>query len=200
MQTFLIPAFGYLIGSISFAVMVAKSQGIDIFKEGSGNPGATNIRRMLGPKWGRTVFFLDALKGVVSAGVPIWIYGSGEMLLGILGLIGGILGHTFPIFFKFRGGKGVATAMGGLLILMPLALLSGVSVWLVVFYSLRVVAIASIAFSISLPVFSFLYHGTEDPRFTLTFLLSLLIIVRHAGNIARFIRGKEHSFKNRVAL
>jgi glycerol-3-phosphate acyltransferase PlsY len=187
---------GYLLGAISFAVMVAKSQGVDIFKQGSGNPGATNVKRTLGAKWGNLVFVLDALKGVVAAGWPRLVFeGELGLQLGIIGLIAAIVGHSFSVFLKFRGGKGVATTMGGLLAIMPLVLLIGVLVWAVIYYSAKVVALASILFAVSLPVSAYLLTGSSDPRFTLGLVLGVLIVVRHRSNIARMFQGKENSFK-----
>ena len=146
---------GYLLGSINFAMLVAKYKGLDLFSLGSGNPGATNVKRTMGAFWGNTVFLLDFFKGylpVFLAQSILVIEGLNYDLLGILGLLGAILGHSFSIFLKFRGGKGVATTMGGLLALMPWVLVMGLVAWLMVFFSTRVVAMASIAFAISLPI------------------------------------------------
>jgi glycerol-3-phosphate acyltransferase PlsY len=184
---------GYLLGSISFAVLVAKAQGVDIFTAGSGNPGATNVKRTLGAKWGNLVFVLDALKGFFAAIWPMLLLDS--LHLGILGLVAAILGHSFSLFLRFRGGKGVATTMGGLLAIMPQVLLVGLLVWVVCFYTRKVVALASICFAISLPLASGWVHSTADARFTLALMLGLLIIVRHRSNIARLLQGKENSFK-----
>jgi len=187
---------GYLIGSISFAVIVAKTQGVDIFKAGSGNPGATNVKRTLGSKWGNIVFSLDAVKGLVAAGWPQLVFGGEVGLkLGIIGLVASIIGHSYSIFLTFRGGKGVATTMGGLLAIMPFVLLIGLAVWLVCFYTTKVVALASILFALSLPVSAYYLAGSADPRFTLAFLLGILIVFRHRSNLARLLQGKENSFK-----
>ncbi len=188
---------GYLLGSISFAVIVARAKGVDIFREGSGNPGATNVKRVLGAKLGNTVFALDALKGFAAAGWPLLVYGAGPGLgLGIAGFVAAILGHSFSVFLRFRGGKGVATTMGGLLALMPWVLFAGLAVWLAVFFLAgRVVALASICFALSLPASAAFFHGPSGPRFFLAVLLGALIVLRHRSNIARLLRGKEHSFK-----
>jgi glycerol-3-phosphate acyltransferase PlsY len=184
---------GYFLGAISFAVIVARSQGVDIFKEGSGNPGATNVKRVLGRKWGNITFILDALKGFVAAGWPLLAYG-GDNRLAVIGLIAAILGHSFSVFLKFRGGKGVATTIGGLLALMWGVLLIGLVVWLIVFYTSKVVAMASILFAVSLPISAYFIHGPEDPRFYLGLILAVLIVVRHRSNIARMFSGKENKF------
>jgi glycerol-3-phosphate acyltransferase PlsY len=187
---------GYLLGAISFAVIVARSQGVNILTYGSGTPGATNVTRALGSKFGNIVFALDALKGGIAAGWPIVVFG-GELglKLGIIGLIASILGHSFSVFLKFKGGKGVATTMGGLVVIMPAVLLIGVAVWAAIFYSTRLVAIASMLFAVSLAVSAYVLYGVGDSRFTLGSVLAVLIVVRHRSNIARMLQGKENSFK-----
>jgi glycerol-3-phosphate acyltransferase PlsY len=187
---------GYVIGSISFAVLVARARGVDIFSVGSGNPGATNVKRTLGSKLGNLVFLLDALKGVVAAGWPILLGVEGSVALGLWGLGGAILGHSFSIFLRFRGGKGVATTMGGILVLMPAVLFIGIVVWLLLFYASRVVAIASIGFGIALPIAAMM---TAQPLSLRLFAaaLALLLVVRHRSNITRLIRGEEHGFRKK---
>lgn len=183
---------GYLLGAISFAVIIARSKGVDIFKEGSGNPGATNVKRILGKKWGHAVFALDALKGFTATVLPLIVYSDDR--LAIIGLIAAILGHSFSVFLKFRGGKGVATTIGGLLVLMCPVLLLGLVVWLIIFYMKKVVALASIFFAGSLPFSAYFIYGKEDPRFYLGLVLALLIVVRHRSNITRMFSGKESKF------
>ena len=188
----LITIIGYLLGAISFAVIIARSKGVDIFKEGSGNPGATNIKRILGKRWGNVVFALDALKGFTSAGLPLMVYDDDR--LAVIGLIAAILGHSFSVFLKFRGGKGVATTIGGLLALMCPALMIGLVVWLIIFYTKKVVGLASIFFAVSLPLSAYFIYGTEDPRFYLGVVLALFIVGRHRSNIIRMFSGKENKF------
>ena len=192
----LVTGLGYLFGAISFAVLVAKSKGVDIFKEGSGNPGATNVKRVLGSKCGNMVFALDAIKGLLAALWPRLVF-EGELGLkfAVLGLIAAIIGHSYSVFLKFRGGKGVATTMGGLLAIMPLVLLIGLVVWAICFYSTKIVALASILFGVSLPIAALGLFGVADPRFTLGLILGVLIVLRHRSNIARMFAGKENSFK-----
>lgn len=191
----LVSLTGYLLGSVSFAVLVARSKGVDIFKVGSGNPGATNVKRALGSKLGNTVFALDALKGFVAAGWPLLVFGAAGPRLAILGLLAAIIGHSYSVFLKFRGGKGVATSMGGLLAIMPLVLLAGLLVWLGVFYASRVVALASILFGISLPVTSWLLGDAGTARFLLALVLAVLIVLRHRSNILRLLKGEENAFR-----
>jgi len=187
---------GYLLGAISFAVLVARSQGVDILKYGSGNPGATNVTRALGSKYGNIVFAGDALKGAIAAGWPMFVFGGDLGLkLGIIGLIAAIIGHSFSVFLKFKGGKGVATTMGGLVAIMPIVLLIGVAAWAAIYFTIRMVAIASILFAVSLPVSAYLLYGAGDPRLTLGVVLGVLIVLRHRSNIVRMLQGTENSFK-----
>ena len=191
---------GYFLGSINFAVLVAKYKGLDLFSLGSGNPGATNVKRTMGAFWGNTVFLLDFSKGYLAVFLTqsiLVLEGLNYDLLGILGLLGAILGHSFSIFLKFRGGKGVATTMGGLLALMPWVLVLGLAAWLIVFFSTRVVAMASIVFAISLPISFYFLHDLPDVRWIFCIVLAILIVVRHYSNIQRLLSGKEHDFSKK---
>ena len=192
-SVFLVTLIGYLIGSISFASIIARIKGVDIFKEGSGNPGATNIKRVMGAKWGNLVFTLDASKGFISAGLPLIIF-EGDNRLAVVALIASILGHSFSIFLKFRGGKGVATTMGGLLALMWMVLFIGILLWLLLFFTTKIVALASIIFAVSLPITAYFIYGHQDPRFYLGIILLLVILLRHRANINRIFSGEENTF------
>jgi len=191
---------GYILGSLSFSVLVARFKGVDLFSEGSGNPGATNVKRIIGPFWGNTVFILDFLKGFGAVTLSLWLLGGegvNSNQLAVAGLVGAILGHSFSIFLKFKGGKGVATTMGGLLAIMPTVFIIGIAVWLIVFFLSRTVALASIIFSLSLPFSAFFSYPISDIRFILCLVLSILIIIRHHSNIRRMLSGTEHSFPNK---
>ena len=191
---------GYFLGSINFAVLVAKYKGLDLFSLGSGNPGATNVKRTMGAFWGNTVFLLDFSKGYLAVFLTqsiLILEGLHYDLLGILGLLGAILGHSFSIFLKFRGGKGVAATMGGLLALMPWVLVLGLVAWSIVFFSTRVVAMASIMFAISLPISFYFLHDLPDVRWIFCIVLAILIVVRHYSNIQRLLLGKEHDFSKK---
>ena len=191
---------GYFLGSINFAVLVAKCKGLDLFSLGSGNPGATNVKRTMGAFWGNTVFLLDFSKGYLAVFLTqsiLILEGLNYDLLAILGLLGAILGHSFSMFLKFRGGKGVATTMGGLLALMPWVLVLGLVVWVIVFFSTRVVAMASIVFAISLPISFYFLHDLPDVRWIFCIVLAILIVVRHYSNIQRLLSGKEHDFSKK---
>lgn len=185
---------GYVVGSISFAVLISKAKGVDIFTVGSGNPGATNVMRALGRTAGYLCFGLDALKGIVAAlmgkGVALQS-GLDPFLLGTLGLVGAILGHSFSLFLRFKGGKGVATTVGGLLILMPWVILIGAIVWLSAYFLTRYVSLASILLGASLPISAFAL-GSGWPERILCLLLCLVILGRHRSNIKRLLSGTEH--------
>lgn len=188
----------YILGSISFAVIVARMHGVDIFAAGSGSPGATNVKRVLGKKAGNIVFFFDFLKGVIAVAWPLLLSGVGEYLvyLQIVGMIAVVLGHNFSIFLRFRGGKGIATTMGGTLILMPWAFLIGVILWIIVFYSTRYVSLASLVFGISL-IFTNLLLKESVVVIVLSGILSLLIVLRHRSNIKRLVQGTENRFRRK---
>ncbi len=171
---------GYVIGSISFAVLLSRARGVDIFKVGSGNPGATNVMRALGKPAGYACFVLDALKGMVAAlvgkGVAL-TYGIGDpFLLATFGLIGAILGHSFS---------------GGLLILMPWVILTGAVVWVGTYFTFRYVSLASLLLGASLPLTA-LVIGEGLPKQVLCLLLAILIFFRHRANIKRLLNGTEH--------
>src|SRR5712691_6251882 len=150
---------GYLIGSCPNGYLIGRAFGIDIRQHGSGNIGATNVMRLLGKRWGYLVFTLDALKGFLAVrlafdGAAATL--SGSMHREIVGIATGlacILGHTFPVWLHFRGGKGVATSAGVLLGLMPIAVVSVFAVWMLLYQITRYVSVASIAAAVALPIF-----------------------------------------------
>ena len=197
---------GYLLGSIPFGVLVARRMGVDIYSVGSGNPGATNVLRSIGKPAGYTVFFLDFLKGVLAT---VWFkFGlvafSGDPNLALWGLPAAVLGHTYPLFAKFKGGKGVATAMGGLLGVMPGCLLIGLVSWGVIFVTTRYVAVASIGFGLSLPLCSIIgYWNAEDKsghfsKVILSLIIMVWIIWRHRSNLQRLKDGTENRFERKT--
>ena len=196
---------GYLIGSVNFAVLVAKKHGVDILKEGSGNPGATNVKRVLGKGPGNLVFALDALKGFVGAGLPTlvgyviatqgidFIIQGDAFIHGVAGFVGTLLGHCFSCFLKFKGGKGVASTIGGLLVLLPVPILIGAAVWGLVFTLSRYVSLASIALGVSLPLSCFfLKHGQS--QFWFAAAIAAFNVWTHRSNIGRLLAGTESRF------
>jgi glycerol-3-phosphate acyltransferase PlsY len=195
---------GYLIGSVNFAVLVAKKHGVDILKEGSGNPGATNVKRVLGKGPGNLVFALDALKGFVGAGLPHLFLKFGPevpapealnvlFLACVAGFVGTLLGHCFSCFLKFKGGKGVASTIGGLLVLLPVPILIGAAIWGLVFLASRYVSLASLALGVSLPLSCFFFKY-DQPRFWFAAAIAAFNIWTHRSNIGRLLAGTESRF------
>lgn len=181
----------YLWGSILWSALVARLKGKDIFSLGSGNAGSTNVRRVLGPSWAKLVFGLDFLKGALAAAIPLYtLEGHTGFAYALVAFLGAIMGHSFSVFYKFKGGKAVATTMGGLCMLAPWVLLGGLCVWLLVFYSLRYVSVASMAFGLSLPLWSLVCH---TPRIFQHFscVLMALILAFHKKNLLNLWQGKE---------
>lgn len=208
---------GYFLGAIPFAVIVAKRCGVDILHAGSGNPGATNVKRTCGKAAGNFVFALDLLKGFVAAFWPLLVmkgltpndpaaaqnWPHAVAVAQLCGFAGALLGHCFSVFLKFKGGKGVSTTIGGLLGAMPIAVLIGLVVWLIVYFPTRVVAIASMIFGLSLPLTSMILAkafpqlGYTTVHVAFCLVVAIFIIIMHRSNIARLMRGEENSFKKK---
>jgi acyl-phosphate glycerol 3-phosphate acyltransferase len=193
-------ALGYLLGAIPFGVIIARSRGVDIFKFGSGNPGATNVKRACGKTAGNLCFFLDALKGFLAVYIPKMLVWGGVIQIAnidavcIVAFVAAIIGHMFPAFTKFKGGKGVSVTIGGLIAFMWLAILIGLVVWVVAFYGMRFVSVASMLLAASLPFSTFLLYGHESLRFYLALFIFVAVLFTHRSNISRLIAGTEHKF------
>lgn len=193
---------GYLLGSINFAVIVAKRHGVDILKTGSGNPGATNVKRVLGKKAGNLVFALDALKGFVAAFWPhaVALLGaapdtSPTIHLQLAGFFGALIGHCFSCFLGFKGGKGVAVTIGALFGAMPLNILAGGALWATLFFTTRYVSVASIGMALALPMIAYLMPGQGvGPHFWFSCFIAAFIVFTHRSNLARLARGEENRF------
>ena len=177
---------------------------MDIRKHGSGNIGATNVLRVLGKKWGYLVFALDALKGFTAVRIA-FVIGDTMIpdaihpeLLGIAGGLACILGHTFPVWLRFRGGKGVATSAGVLLGLMPIAVISVLAVWLILFQITRYVSVASIGAAVALPLFVVIYLRwgilTGASLLPFSIIIAAVVVWRHRSNMQRLIHGEEQRF------
>jgi acyl phosphate:glycerol-3-phosphate acyltransferase len=194
---------GYLLGSLPFGYLVARAKGVNIFEVGSKNPGATNVRRVLGSGPGNLVFFLDALKGALATGLPLamkWYQGADcecsldeVQRFAVAGLFGALLGHSFSCFTKFKGGKGVATATGGFLVLVTFPVLIAAVVWFATFFVTRYVSLASIFAAITVPVAAYFFHS-PPLVLGLTVLIGVFVVVRHRTNIQRLLNGTESKF------
>ncbi|MEM1166664.1 MAG: glycerol-3-phosphate 1-O-acyltransferase PlsY [Planctomycetota bacterium] len=210
----------YLVGSIPFGLVLGRLKGVDIREHGSGNIGATNVRRVLGPTLGNVCFALDLLKGAlptVVAGVvlgpllaEVLAPGAAWAWLGVA--VSTILGHVFPIYLRFKGGKGVATAFGSMLALWPfttLPALGALGVWIGTVRVWRMVSLASCAAAVSLPVLValvtlvvFRQHppATAAPFVIVTAALAALVVYRHRSNIARIRAGTEAKVGAKVGV
>jgi len=193
---------GYLLGSIPTGYLAARSRGIDIRRHGSGNIGATNVFRILGRKMGLLVFAGDVVKGVIAVRLAIWAAHSASLpsaqVAGMVAAICCVLGHSFPCWLRFKGGKGVATSAGVLIGLVPLETLVILTVWAIVFFTTRYVSLASILASITLPI-AVIVHLTPrvagtSPLFYFTLAMAILVVWRHRANIRRLISGEENRF------
>jgi acyl phosphate:glycerol-3-phosphate acyltransferase len=206
MSPILILVGSYLAGSLPFGFILARVvKGIDIRQQGSGNIGATNVTRVVGTKWGAVCFVLDALKGAL----PVWLLPPLTLAANdptrthwtIAAGLMTILGHMFPCWLRFRGGKGVATALGVVVILAPLSTAITFGVFAVCFGVSRIVSLSSIvsagAFAVSQMIVLQPQPFRTDAWSLATFSLAVptLIIARHRTNIVRLLRGEEHRFE-----
>ncbi len=181
----------YLIGSIPVGYLVAKANGVDIFKAGSGNVGATNVMRTLGKKWGLLVFFLDFLKGLSMSIMGRLVFQETDMAI-LCGVIA-VAGHCLSPFLKFRGGKGIATGLGAVLGAVPVIALISLAGYGLFFITTRYVSLSSLVAITVTVVMGYVYK--EDPiTLGVFWALWVLIFVRHKGNIQRLLKGEEPKF------
>jgi len=210
-----IAAASYLLGSVPFGLLIARSRGVDIRQHGSGNIGATNVWRVLGKKWGLLTFLCDALKGLAAVLLAKWLAAHWPETVtlphghsredwfdpanaGIAAAVACILGHSFPVWLGFKGGKGVATSLGVLIGMMPLASVLVFAFWGIVFKLSRYVSLASLLAALMLPILvvCFLFAGWMHGwgYFYFALAAALLIIARHRTNIQRLLAGTENRF------
>jgi len=213
----------YLIGSIPAGYIVGRIAGIDIRTAGSGNIGATNVTRTLGKGYGYPVFVVDFLKGLAAViiSVSMWkraqpvsipvvnSFATAQMLeiireknlFGIVAAVCCVLGHSFPVWLRFKGGKGVATSAGALFGLMPFVALIAVAVWIITFQLTRYVSVASITATLAVPIaiLSMMFLGQTGGTALLYFSICLaaVVIFRHRSNLSRLVRGTEPRFKRK---
>lgn len=197
-------ALGYLFGSFPAGYIAGRMAGVDVRSLGSGNIGATNVLRILGKRWGYAVFFVDAFKGFAAVRLAYFFVKNLAAAqpyaeyFAILTAVMCIVGHTFPVWLRFKGGKGVATSAGALFGLMPWAVPLIVLIWVIVFETTRYVSVASIVAAISLPVVVALFlrwkflEGASLLYFSI--LITLLVLWRHRSNFSRLLNGTEQRF------
>jgi len=192
MDKMLLCGVAYLFGAVPFGLLVAKSHGVNIREHGSGNIGATNVFRVIGKGWGIFTFALDALKGFIPAFVFPRLAGLDDEWGVLFGIVA-ILGHSFPVYLKFKGGKGVATSAGMLLGVAPLAVGVGFACWALCMVISRYVSLSSIVAAIAVAVTVWIQDKGQVINIALT-ILSLLIIWLHRANIKRLLNGTENRF------
>ena len=197
---------GYLIGSVPAGYLAGCIGGIDIRKVGSGNIGATNVLRILGKRYGYPVFLFDFLKGVAAVEMSILIFdiyhpAASRELCAIFAGVSAVIGHSYPVWLNFKGGKGVATTAGVVFALIPFAALVMCVVWVAAFQASRYVSVASIAAAIALPVTvgALLYFEQLNKPVLLYFSiwLAAVVIVRHRSNVSRLLNGTEPRFQRK---
>lgn len=207
----------YLIGGIPFGYLIARAKGVNIFKEGSGNIGATNVKRVLGRGPGHLCFALDVAKGLVptlASGLILGTLGNLDapptsIWLWLLTPVAAVVGHMFSPWIGFRGGKGVATGLGalvGVFWVLTLAVVGGLLVWLVVLKVSRYVGMASVCAAVSVPIWAALLPIIVEgrllasvlPMLAVSGLLAALVVVRHAGNLKRIAAGTEPKIRSKA--
>jgi len=193
-------AGAYLLGAIPFGKIIARyAARIDITKQGSGNIGATNVARELGMKWGIITLILDLLKGFVPVILFSLLRDQGaapdQTALASIGICA-LLGHMFPVFLGFQGGKGVATALGVYLALSPLSCLLGLVLFIILVALWDYISLGSILSAAAMPLLLFLF-GKPEPLIMGALLMALLIWYKHRVNIQDLIRGRERKWKDR---
>ena len=201
MSTIILIIVAYILGSVPNALWIGKVfKGIDIREHGSKNTGSTNAARVLGAKLGILTLILDISKGAIPVALSLFM--KAYLLENITGIsnldfimigIFAIIGHSFSIFMKFKGGKAVATTVGVFTVLVPKALLLAAVVFFVIFTLTRYVSVSSITAAISLPIFIFFLYG-DIPYTVFGGIITILIIVKHKSNIQRLLNGTESRF------
>lgn len=191
MWALLLPV-AYLMGTFPSAALVARANGIDIHSVGSGNPGASNVTRMLGWRKGVWVFALDAAKGALAAGLGLAVGGrAGGYALGAAAIIG----HVFPVWSRFKGGKGVATGGGVVGVLSPITFLTVIPIWFAVSRLTRKASLASIVAVVYIPI-GVAFEQRSWWEVCAVIVLCALVMARHLGNIKRLLARREHALSN----
>lgn len=179
----------YFFGTFPSALIVAKRGGIDVTAAGSGNPGTSNVVRLLGWKYGAVVFALDMAKGAIAAVIGWQIDGTRVSIFTYVCVVAAIVGHTYPVTRRFKGGKGVATGGGAMYVLHPAISLALFTSWFVIRRLTKKSSVASLAISMALPI-AIAVDGAEAWEVTALVVMVILIVFRHIGNIQR-LRAKQ---------
>jgi glycerol-3-phosphate acyltransferase PlsY len=203
----IVALIGYLLGSLPSGYLIGRLAGVDIRTLGSGNIGATNVLRVLGKRFGYPVFLIDFAKGLVAVLLAVLLAthsrgGRSFVELGAaIGAVCAVVGHSFPVWLRFKGGKGVATSIGALFGLMPVAAVVVCAVWLVTFEISRYVSLASVIAALALPLtvaaMRFFQQPVTPVLLYFSLCLAAVIVVRHRSNLARLWRGTEPRFRRK---
>ena len=189
MNYFLSAILGYFVGNFSSSFLAGKlTKNIDIRQYGSGNAGATNTFRVLGSKIGFIVFIGDVLKGVIAALIGYWIAGESGAIISSLGAI---IGHNWPVFLQFRGGKGIATSLGSLIVIIPLVSAIVFVIGIVIIVVTKYVSLASIIAAVLLPILTVVFKCSKG-EIIYAIIVSVLALYRHKSNIKRLLSGTEN--------
>lgn len=186
---FLVLVLAFLCGALPFGVWIGRSQNVDVRKVGSGNVGATNVWRALGPRWGSLAFALDVVKGTAGPVLALYLLPGQPTWVALCG-ISAVLGHIFSPFLGFRGGKGISTGLGALLGMMPLVGLFLFLFWGMVLLATRMVSAASIAACLMLPLLGW-GLGVPTVHLTVACLMSGFALFKHIPNMKRILNGTE---------
>lgn len=192
-STFIMVVAGYLLGSIPFGLLLVHFiHGEDVRASGSGNIGATNVARR-SPILGLATLILDAGKGLAAVLIARTLFaGQHQRLAMTIAALCAVLGHLFPVWLNFSGGKGVATSLGSFALIVPKSTLCLIGVFLLVFAATRYVSLASVSAAAAFPVSAWVLREYDDPRQLLLFgTVGVLVIWKHRGNLARVIAGTE---------
>ena len=194
----LVPLVAYFLGSIPFGLILAKLfGGTDVRRKGSGNIGATNVARVVGPLAGILTLIFDVAKGAAAVLLAERLSNDSATWM-MIAAVAALVGHCFPLWLKFKGGKGVATAAGAFLVLSPPAFLGGIILFLLVVIVWRYVSLGSISAAAAMPLLMyFLWAPHHAPPLAITFgalAAALLIIYQHRGNLQRLLEGAEPKF------
>jgi glycerol-3-phosphate acyltransferase PlsY len=182
----------YLIGSILTGDIVASLKRVNIRAQGSGNVGATNVFRNMGAFYGALVLVGDALKGILAVLIANWVGKVNGFDPAVLAGICAIAGHNWSLFAKFKGGKGIATSLGVVIALTPMALVVLLPIWLGLFLITRYVSLASILAALVYPVSTYFFYPDDLFKLLFSSIIGVLAVYRHKSNIVRLIKGEEH--------
>ncbi|HBE78483.1 MAG TPA: acyl-phosphate glycerol 3-phosphate acyltransferase [Firmicutes bacterium] len=191
-KTILVLLGSYLIGSIVTSDIVTKFKKADLRNQGSGNVGATNTFRVMGSVYGIIVLVGDVIKGIIAVLLARWLNPFAHFDLAIIAAVLVIVGHNWPVFFGFHGGKGISTSLGALIGLTPYSLLIIIPTWIIVFLIFGYVSLASILAAVAYPIAVYLFYPQDVYKLIFAMIIAVLALYRHKDNLGRLFHGQEH--------